>query len=125
MINTTYRKPRGRERVPFSYHAIRASEPLSSILAMDTSPSEAASRDPDVVQLAEAVGSLGLEDAGAASATHQDTSQRSVRRPRREQLRPLAVSLGSWGVDEIQICKMGSYGPEGEYVAEARCPVTP
>lgn len=28
---------------------------------------------------------------------------------------PVKVDFGTWQVDEIQICKMGSYGPEGEY----------
>lgn len=31
--------------------------------------------------------------------------------------RPVKVDFGRWHVDEIQICKMGSYGPEGEYVS--------
>ncbi|KAF9218775.1 hypothetical protein BS17DRAFT_480735 [Gyrodon lividus] len=30
---------------------------------------------------------------------------------------PVKVNFGTWSVDEIQICKMGSYGPEGEYVS--------
>ncbi|KIJ13191.1 hypothetical protein PAXINDRAFT_81607, partial [Paxillus involutus ATCC 200175] len=30
---------------------------------------------------------------------------------------PVKVDFGSWSVNEIQICKMGSYGPEGEYVS--------
>ncbi|KAF8121225.1 kinase A anchor protein [Boletus edulis] len=28
---------------------------------------------------------------------------------------PVKVDFGTWHVNEIQICKMGSYGPEGEY----------
>jgi activating signal cointegrator complex subunit 1 len=36
---------------------------------------------------------------------------------------PLKVDLGSWAVDEVQICRMGSWGPEKEYVAEARCSI--
>ncbi|TCD63061.1 hypothetical protein EIP91_006048 [Steccherinum ochraceum] len=34
---------------------------------------------------------------------------------------PIAVNLGSWMVDEVQICEMGSWGPEGEYVSVCRC----
>lgn len=34
---------------------------------------------------------------------------------------PVKVEFGSWSVDEIQICKMGSYGPEGEYVSCGCC----
>ena len=30
--------------------------------------------------------------------------------------RVLEVDCGEWAVDEIQICEMGSWGPEGEYV---------
>ncbi|KDQ49525.1 hypothetical protein JAAARDRAFT_42860 [Jaapia argillacea MUCL 33604] len=30
---------------------------------------------------------------------------------------PVDVDFGSWDVDEIQVCKMGSWGPEGEYVS--------
>lgn len=33
---------------------------------------------------------------------------------------PVRVDLGACAVDEIQICEMGSWGPEGEYVAVAR-----
>jgi hypothetical protein len=32
-----------------------------------------------------------------------------------------AVDFGTWDVDEIQVCKMGSYGPEGEYVRCGGC----
>lgn len=31
------------------------------------------------------------------------------------------VEFGTWSVDEIQICKMGSYGQEGEYVSCGGC----
>lgn len=27
------------------------------------------------------------------------------------------VNFGTWDVDEIQICRMGSFGAEGEYVS--------
>ncbi|KAG1739383.1 kinase A anchor protein [Suillus paluster] len=36
---------------------------------------------------------------------------------------PVKVEFGTWSVDEIQICKMGSYGPEGEYVSCGCCSV--
>ena len=35
--------------------------------------------------------------------------------------RTVGVDLGVWDVNELQICEMGSWGPEGEYVAVARC----
>lgn len=30
------------------------------------------------------------------------------------------VEFGDWEVEEIQICEMGSWGPEGEYVCARR-----
>ncbi|KAI0693612.1 AKAP7 2'5' RNA ligase-like domain-containing protein [Cerioporus squamosus] len=36
---------------------------------------------------------------------------------------PIKVDLGEWDIDEVQICEMGSWGPEGEYRAVARCPL--
>ena len=33
---------------------------------------------------------------------------------------PVHVNFGEWELNEIQICEMGSWGPEGEYVAVAR-----
>ena len=36
---------------------------------------------------------------------------------------PIAVDLGEWVVDEVQICEMGSWGPEGEYVCVGRIPL--
>lgn len=41
---------------------------------------------------------------------------------RRDQTRkePVHVNFGEWDIDEIQICEMGSGGPEGEYIAVAR-----
>ncbi|KZT12310.1 uncharacterized protein LAESUDRAFT_691583 [Laetiporus sulphureus 93-53] len=35
--------------------------------------------------------------------------------------KPVGVDFGAWEVDEIQICEMGSWGPEGEYVCVGRC----
>lgn len=37
--------------------------------------------------------------------------------------KPIPVDLGSWTVDEVQICEMGSWGPEGEYVCVGRIPL--
>lgn len=34
---------------------------------------------------------------------------------------PISVDLGEWTVDEVQVCEMGSWGPEGEYVVAGRC----
>ncbi|KAI0350131.1 hypothetical protein OH77DRAFT_1431260 [Trametes cingulata] len=85
VVNTIYRKPRGRTRTPFSYPAILTSEALKAVL---------------------------VQEAAAAEAGGQ------VEQARRG---PVPVDFGEWGIDEVQICEMGSWGPEGEYVAVARC----
>lgn len=36
---------------------------------------------------------------------------------------PIAVDLGQWVIDEVQICEMGSWGREGEYVCVGRIPL--
>ncbi|KAH9913462.1 kinase A anchor protein, partial [Epithele typhae] len=77
IVNTIYRKPRPKERIPFSYPSILASTALRARLA----------------------------NAGTSTS-----SQRG----------PIAVDFGTWEVNELQICEMGSWGPEGEYVAAAR-----
>ena len=45
----------------------------------------------------------------------EDSAVEQAERPRGR--KPLNVDFGQWTVDEIQICEMGSYGPEGEYVS--------
>ncbi|KAI0747474.1 kinase A anchor protein, partial [Fomes fomentarius] len=84
VINSIYRKPRAKNRIPFSYTAILASD---------------------------AVKSLNGKGKGQA------TAKKAVKQG------PTAVDLGEWECDEIQICEMGSWGPEGEYVAAARIPL--
>ena len=39
--------------------------------------------------------------------------------------KPIGVEFGTWDVSEIQICKMGSYGAEGEYVSCGGCLLAP
>ncbi|KAI0642816.1 kinase A anchor protein [Trametes meyenii] len=82
VVNTIYRKPRGRTRTPFSYGAVLRSDALKAVLARG-----------------EAETMAGGERAKG----------------------PARVDLGEWTIDEVQICEMGSSGPEGEYVAVARC----
>ncbi|KAI0032919.1 kinase A anchor protein, partial [Vararia minispora EC-137] len=49
----------------------------------------------------------------------------SAPQSQREKLLPIPTSFGSWQVDELQLCQMGSWGPEGEYIADARCSIVP
>jgi len=41
--------------------------------------------------------------------------------PSMHQRKSVPVDLGIWDVNEIQICEMGSYGPQGEYVTCGGC----
>ncbi|KAI8986312.1 kinase A anchor protein [Trametes punicea] len=83
VLNTVYRKPRGKGRTPFSYPSVLASEAFKAVLAH--------------------------KQAGAEETA--DTTRRG----------PVRVDFGEWAIDEVQICEMGSWGPEGEYVAVHRC----
>ena len=81
-MNTIYRKPRTKARVPFSYSSVLASEALRAILVQKN----------------------------IAAAEQVDRARKG----------PVHVNFGEWELNEIQICEMGSWGPEGEYVAVAR-----
>ncbi|OCH83916.1 hypothetical protein OBBRIDRAFT_799527 [Obba rivulosa] len=90
VLNTIYRKPRSRNRVPFSYAAVLSSAALEAMALRSTEPA--------------------TEEVQAQLQGH--------RLPRAR-----AVELGEWTVDEVQLCEMGSWGPEGEYVCVGRCPL--
>jgi activating signal cointegrator complex subunit 1 len=56
----------------------------------------------------------------AAEVASSATTGNSVRVTGKETPRgrkPVDVDFGEWPVEEIQICKMGSWGPESEYVS--------
>ncbi|EIN12157.1 hypothetical protein PUNSTDRAFT_130426 [Punctularia strigosozonata HHB-11173 SS5] len=99
LINTVYRKPRPSrgQRLPFSYPSVLASPAFGQI-----APATA---------------------AGPVSAAATDTAPAVVRTSNQERTKqkgPVEVDLGTWTVDEVQICEMGSQGPEGEYVCVGR-----
>ncbi|TBU21693.1 hypothetical protein BD311DRAFT_677767 [Dichomitus squalens] len=82
VLNTIYRKPRTKARVPFSYPSVLASEAVKTICVQK-----------------------GVVDAAQTGKPKEG---------------PVHVNFGEWDLNEIQICEMGSWGPEGEYVAVAR-----
>ncbi|KAH9890388.1 AKAP7 2'5' RNA ligase-like domain-containing protein [Cubamyces lactineus] len=84
VVNTIYRRPRGKMRTPFSYPCVLASEAFKAVQAGERGE---------------------LEESGGG----------------KQRRRPVPVELGEWTIDEVQICEMGSWGPEGEYVAVHRC----
>jgi len=92
IINTTHRKPPSKthRRQPFSYSSILGSTALQGIISTD----------------------VPLSDVRTAT-----TATTSVIESADQPCRPASVDFGVWEVDEIQICQMGSHGPEGEYVS--------
>ncbi|KAK6996891.1 AKAP7 2'5' RNA ligase-like domain-containing protein [Favolaschia claudopus] len=40
-----------------------------------------------------------------------------------DNLKSIPVDFGTWAISEIQLCKMGSHGPENEYVSVASIPI--
>jgi len=97
VINTTHRKPRSKthRRQPFSYWSILASTAFKAV-----------STDAPVLPISTtAITTTVTSSTGAVSADRQKTC------------RPASVDFGVWEVDEIQICQMGSHGPDGEYVS--------
>ena len=53
-----------------------------------------------------------------STAPHHDDERKVARAPLVTKKRgPYRTSLGVGVANEIQICEMGSYGPEGEYVS--------
>ena len=102
VINTTHRKPRSRanRRQPFSYSAILASTALQDITAplLPTNITYKHEHDCEFSRNMTASPDRRPRDCGAVS-----------------------VDLGSWQVDEIQICQMGSHGAEGEYISCGGC----
>lgn len=90
IINTVYRKPKPRDgkRIPFSY--------------------------------ADFLASPWFARPESLTPQHHAVPQRSTQRgstiahhPPRG---PISVNFGTWDINEVQICEMGSHGPEGEYV---------
>lgn len=106
-MNTVYRRPRARDgrRVPFDFDAILSSDAFKQI---------SIARPPANPTIAPPSSSTGIIPS-TRTRTHQ-----SVRRPTQRAAQnehEHRTDLGVYSVDEVQICLMGSSGPEGEYVS--------
>jgi activating signal cointegrator complex subunit 1 len=59
----------------------------------------------------------------------QSQPEGSVAQPSGQDSRPsvqeksMRADFGTWAVSEIQLCKMGSHGPQNEYISVASVPV--
>jgi len=90
IVNTVYRKPRprGGKRVPFTYTDLLRSPWFCRPENSIPSHEETTQR---------------LTQSTSSAGNHPPRS-------------PVSVDFGTWDIDEVQICEMGSFGPEGEYV---------
>lgn len=104
ILNTVYRRPMPKgPRVPFSYPAILASPAFETI---------------KVKQVGTVAGASQAEAGGTQENTTTSVTVAQRRQPK--QTTVAEVDLGEYTIDEIQICEMGSWGPEGEYVCVDR-----
>jgi activating signal cointegrator complex subunit 1 len=110
LINTSSRRPRPRagQRTPFDYPAVIAHLRTHALL-------------PPAVPAA--VLPVGSSSLSSMTMDRQAPSEQR-NRPRDPLLDTLHADLGTWSVDELQICEMGSWGPEGEYVSVASVPLS-
>ncbi|TFY81892.1 hypothetical protein EWM64_g2116 [Hericium alpestre] len=127
LLNTVYRRSRRRAgRIPFSYTDMLAS---AAFRALAPPAVEVDAIAPTTEAVAYAIRSLEPVDADVleqTEAAEADTTtpgadttttgaDATIRRPQNTQ--PVRVDLGAWSLEEVQLCEMGSWGPEGEYVS--------
>lgn len=125
MINTIYRKPSNRGRQPFSFPSVVESVAFRRISSAvhNTRPNTFQEAKTIVASdyMSSKSKSTGRENATGELArfpatASQDTS-RQEQDGRSTASGPFYVNLGVWTIDEMQICKMGSHGPNNEYVS--------
>ena len=105
LLNAIYCKPRTTDCTYFSYASVLTSNALRSI-ALEPDSLTAPPAGPPTVGKPEGT------DEGAADQADKDKVKE--RGPCRRSL--VRVSLGTWDIDEVQICEMSNHGPEGKYV---------
>jgi len=104
VINTVYRKPKPRDgkRMPFSYREL-----LNSSWFFPQSSSHP-------------YGSV-VEGSTAAAETSLSRSPVAFSTSASDRLKN--VDFGIWDIEEAQICEMGSWGTEGEYISVGSIPL--
>ncbi|KAI5114761.1 hypothetical protein M0805_001510 [Coniferiporia weirii] len=140
LLNTVHRKPRAtnEQRVPFSFADVLASDAFKAISMEPTTSSTAINRVHSRIKTTFVGAKVDLSsNVSVKESSLEDTDEMHhlgltkmslenppdspaelgrvpwVRDPKPQDQR---VDLGTHAVSEIQICKMGSWGAEGEYV---------
>ncbi|KAL5519690.1 hypothetical protein ACEPAG_1350 [Sanghuangporus baumii] len=113
LLNTSYRRPRANgPRVPFSFIDILDSPAVKSLAS---NPKLVEGNQYETERGLPSFATISQEDN--SSSTVAAVAQETRRTDRRKlQSYSIPVDLGTHAVSEIQICHMGSWGPEGEYV---------
>lgn len=114
LLNTVYRRPRARSgrRVPFDFEAILSSSAFKQI-SVPLPPAAAAGPGASPIAKIESVTASPTLSPGVTPST-------SVQRPNphaAQNEHGHRIDRGAYNVDEVQICLMGSSGPEEEYVS--------
>ena len=111
IVNTLYRKPRSKTRTPFSYAAIKQSPALAAILQQAATPSG----QPVANQVTSTVEDKNDEATQVAGDTSQNVSHEPKPKKPKDRVDPaLRIDFGTWLVDEVQLCEMGSHAPEDD-----------
>jgi activating signal cointegrator complex subunit 1 len=121
LINTIYRTPKSLDRIPFDYLGVLGSSAVTDISAGPTpewltralARRDASSKGPGAV--------TGTDEAeptsDASSGELIRKMENTTKRPQHQiPAWPVRVDLGTWDIDELQMCDVYSRGPEGEYV---------
>ena len=110
--------------MPFSYPSLLASNAMKSVLVQDDVSDAEADTAPAHEEGEEA------EDENEDEEKEEEKGQDEKEAPadkgkavKKGKKGPVKVDFGEWDLDEVQICEMGSYGTEGEYVAVASIPL--
>ena len=116
--------------MPFSYPSLLASNAMKSVLVQDDvsdadadpgrEDDEEAEDENEDEEKEEGKENQGEEEKGQDDKGATADKGKAVKKGKKG---PVKVDFGEWDLDEVQICEMGSYGTEGEYVAVASIPL--
>ncbi|KDQ22936.1 hypothetical protein PLEOSDRAFT_1091109 [Pleurotus ostreatus PC15] len=101
--------------MPFAYDAILRSNALKDISVVSSAAAPSSHTQLD------ASSHTGVSPAGdiqQQTDTNEPPARNTLHRLARDEL--VKVNLGTWTAKEIQLCIMGSHGPENEYVSVGR-----
>ncbi|EJC98340.1 uncharacterized protein FOMMEDRAFT_149150 [Fomitiporia mediterranea MF3/22] len=120
LINTSHRKPRPQggyaRRVPFSFSQVCNSDAVSRLrIAEPESTSSSSAGAGETIALTQQTRTAESDLRGERATTTPVTAMEKVAGQNTGSY-AVPVDFGTHTVSEIQICRMGSWGPEGEYV---------